>query len=144
MHYKFGTYIFRCECPPGRQLTADHSCIVKVARPTDSCQNGELCMGSFCRNGTCTCLEHGFVLQNRKCVKVNQLKPTSVQQKSTESPHPKATKAPAETSTKKPIIQPLSEALNTQKHKVVLSLMTRSLQANETKKPLSPGKIIRL
>jgi hypothetical protein len=125
---------FRCECPPGRQLTADHSCIVKVARAGDACQNGELCMGSFCKNGTCSCLERGFVLRHRKCVKVSQLKPMDVQ------PKPKSTEKLAQTTkpkmeaptTQKPIIQPLSEAINT---KVVL--MSRSL--NETKKTKELG-----
>ncbi|KAI6190808.1 hypothetical protein M3Y97_00158700 [Aphelenchoides bicaudatus] len=133
----------RCECPPGRQLTADHSCIVKVARAGDPCLNAELCsMGSFCKNGICSCLEQGFVLRNRRCLKVNQLKPQDVQQKTKATTNSNTQSAKTIinlATTQTPIIQPLSESISNQKHKVVLSLMTRSLQNNETAKTKEPN-----
>ncbi|CAD5228809.1 unnamed protein product [Bursaphelenchus okinawaensis] len=87
----------KCECPRG--FTEEkRKCIRQLASVGESCEDGELCTGSLCKNGKCECASEDYEIMDGKCVRV-RLVSTNMENTIHHSP-PKTTKIPMTTTQK--------------------------------------------
>ncbi|KAI6211169.1 hypothetical protein M3Y96_00405400 [Aphelenchoides besseyi] len=60
----------RCECSNGRSMTKNTtSCLVQIVSAGALCTKGEVCAGSICKDGRCSCLPDGYVQRGGKCIR---------------------------------------------------------------------------